>query len=268
MHHILAYSASLGAAASEADTAAATDPSFSIRNNHYIFSEPYELIAAMGGGANLTDARLSSPGIDAIAPARIFPSAVGITPPAVTTLMDLRNYPMALPQNEEIKALLSNSAGVAEQDSLYLLIAPPSWNMNLPRGIRRQLIKVTASITLTLGSWSADAALAFADASPRGGWYTVVGCWGFGTNLAAYRINFVRQPIVQGRKLFPGGFALSGFSGFQAQYLSDNLGPWGQFHTFEPPLVAGFGMVAGAQTCTFLLDVIYTGDTPGNVLGV
>ena len=86
--------------------------------------------------------------------------------------------------------------------------------------------------------------------------------------MIAYRINFPRMPIINNRKLFPGGPALASYSGFQANYLTDSLGPWGQFHTFEPPLFASLGSVAGAQTCTFLLDCVYTGDQPGNVLGV
>lgn len=267
MHHILAYSASNPLGGVEIDTAAITDPSITTRNNHFILTEAYQLIGAAGVGPFLTDARLSSPTIDAIAPARIYPAVASTVAQATQPMMDLRDYPMVLPQNEEIKALLSNNSAAADQDSLFLLIAPQTWNRNLPRGVRRQLIKTSQSVTGVLYGWSADTGLTFTDASPRGGWYYLVGAWAFGTSLLAFRFNFPRMPLIHGRKLFPGGIALASYSGLQVPKLCDEIGVWGYFHTFEPPLLAGFSTVAGAQTIQVLLDVVYVGESEPPIMG-
>lgn len=261
MHHILAYSAANAFGAAEVDTAAIVDPSFTVRNSHFIFTEQYGLIAAAGIGPNLTDARLSSPGIDAVAPARIYPALASTNPAAVQTVMDMRAYPMSLPLNEEIKALLSNNAGAGtDQDSLFLFVAPPTYNLQLPQGIRRQILKTSQSVTGVAYGWSADTALAFSDASPRGGWWYVLGGAVIGTNVIAWRLNFPRQQLVNGRKLFPGALALSSYSGAQLPPLWDMLGVWGSFHTFEPPLLSSFASAAGAQTVQLLLDAVYMGD--------
>src|SRR5205085_612211 len=59
LHHLLAYDfVDAAGGGTLTDSVAVADQSFSQRNGHYIFTEPYQLIASQVLGASATDGRL------------------------------------------------------------------------------------------------------------------------------------------------------------------------------------------------------------------
>lgn len=266
LHHILAYSGASGGAVTDNDTAAVVDPSFIPVNSHFIFTEQYRILSVIGLGANLSKVRLSSPTLDQFGQPNVLPLNHALNPPSPLNIADWRRVPFPLPENEEIKFLLSTSA--AEQDTGFLIIAPPDWTQDVQppasvSGFRpcRILVRTSQSITLVANSWVSGNLLTF-DQKPRGGWYRVNGAWAAGTNLQAFRLNFPRYVPVNGRKLFPGAIGMASDNDFHWPRIEQEWGTWGRFHTFEPPSVDVFGSAAGAQTIRLYLDISYDGDAP------
>lgn len=263
-HHLLMYSYSDGTGGLQLqDSTASIDPSFSQRNGHIIFTENYNLIAAQGLGVTMTDAEFNVPSINAVGRHHIQPVmqlATGAVP-SPHTIEDLRAYPMPLPTNEEIAVLISNGGVAPEHDSALLYIAPPTWSRNLPAGLQRLRVLATATITPGAYSWGPDATFAF-ETTLKGGWYSLVGAMGIGTALFAYRINFPRMPLIQGRKLYPGSIGLATNRDLGEYHDLSWLGHWGTFHTFEPPQVAGWSSATTNISATFYLDLIFHGDSP------
>jgi hypothetical protein len=269
LYHTIGWTYADGAGgATLADAPAITDAAFTIVNNHLIFTEQYNVLAAYGIGANLTAAELSSPSLNAYGLHHFLSLNAHATPTASHVLDDYRSWPMPIPQVEEIACKQSNNAGAATQTTLLANIATPNWSRQLPSGMMRMTMQATASVVLGAFAWGADIALTF-EQKPKGGWWTIVGCRPYGTNLIAARFNFIRQPLINGRKFYPGVIEQNTQT-LPIYYDSSWMGPMGTFHTFEPPLVSGIGTAAGAQTITFEMDMIFHGDNPpaGSTSGV
>lgn len=261
MFQVLAYNASLGAAASNADVAAVSDPNFSTRNGHFILTEPYALLAAYYNALTVTTARLNVPTINGVGRHLIEPVSQSASIVSRQYIQDMRDYPLALPMNEEIALEGSNGAAGAEVSTGILFIGSQGWNRNLPRGILRLLIRATASPTGLLNNWSNDANITFSD-NLKGGWYSVVGLRVQGAAVIAARLNFKNGNVVNGRKLLPGCPGQQAVGDFPNPLFMGGMGVYGSFHSFEPPAIAVFTSAAGAVTCEIRLDVIYQGDRP------
>jgi hypothetical protein len=273
MFHLLMYNKNNSGPANNFDLNAATDPSFSIRNNHYILTEAYRFLYLSAWSAHITDARIVSPQINALCSDgfRIagFNVAAGVG--GAPTLYDKwTDMQIPVPQNEEIQ--FQASTGTAEQQWGAALIGTQDWNRNIPsvggvnpgtiQGMPIVLEATTASFTPTVNVWSADQALVF-NSNPRGGVYIVIGAaLQQAADTVAFRINFVRTKLYQGRKLFPGWFAQNVVGQFEdviTQVNRFHLGNWGAFHTFEPPLLAVFPSTSAAMTPILRLWCVYMG---------
>lgn len=260
MFHTLAYSLTGGAALADGDVTAPADQSFTRRNGHFIFSEAYNLIAAWVLGATITRARFNVPTLNAVARHQFWPVEVGTVVPARVYIQDLRDYPLALPINEEIAIEATNAA--AEQATAILTVATPDWNRNLPRGIQRLVVRATGAVALTAFTWSALGAIAFAE-NLRGGWYAVVGMQCFCPNMLAVRLVFPRVTAYNGRILRPGVLGQNAIANAPADWQMGGLGEFGRFHSFEPPQIECFGIAAGAAVQEIRLDLVYLGNTGG-----
>lgn len=258
--HILAYGVNGGVNDANVDMTASTDPSFSQRNSHYIFSEDYELIGWYGSGASLTDMRLDVPTINAIGIHRLWGVNRSATVPAVPVWEDLRKYPVALPFNEELAVRESNNLGVGnERENAFLFIQPRGRDFTLPPGLRRIKARFTATATAVANAWSGFASITMEQAL-RGGWYSVVGAEMFEANTLAFSLNFPRMPLINGRKLFPGNVCSQARGNYPLHPDPSFMGWWGTFHSFELPQISIWANAAGAGEVGYL-DLIYHGDT-------
>lgn len=275
MYGLAAYYASANnqAAGVVADTNAVVDNVFSIRNNHYIFTEQYEIVAATALGATLTAAQIDTPSIDAFNPFQVYPlNAAALTVAANPNVMDLRASPVPMPMNEELKMQIAGGAAGAEADfGLIWLRAAGIGASDYPmiqatRERPRFLAIFTVTQVITIGVWSAFGAMSFT--SPlRGGAYQVNGLWLVCNKAAAYRINFLKYPSYNGRKLYPGNLVDTTYGNQIMRFGGNWLGGLGRFNNFELPQLSVFGTITtGSATYTGYADLSYLGDTGPDAL--
>jgi hypothetical protein len=261
---VLAYNATAAAAgASNVDLTAATDPDFSARNGHYIFTEDYNLWGVSALETSWTAGRFQVPSWNAIGQFSIFSGNRFLALPANTQLDVWEPYQPPIPKLEELQVQASNNLGAATEISNALIwIATPDFSKNLPRGRLPILVTATLTVTPTLNAWSGGNAISLST-SLRGGVYAVIGATVVGANACWFRIIFPRYRLYRGRKLRPGGFlqkAVGDVFYNQSYPWVMNMGEWGRFQTFELPQIDLFGTVAGAITYTAFLWLVYLGE--------
>lgn len=257
MFHLMANGVATGGAVTLLDMPAATDTEFSQRNSHYIFSEDYNILAAMTTGATVTRVQSNIPHINYINPHLIYPVNPAVTIPTNVQVDDYRSYPFRLPQNEEIAWQVSDSA--SEQANLFTWIGTPDWNMNLPRGIQRLTMLATASVVCTANAWSLPVTITITN-TVRGGVYAILGAECVAAATLAFRINFPRRRLYMGRKTHPGSMATQTFGLIPNRLGRNWLGEWGRFHTFELPQIEAWANASATVTHTLYLDVAYLGE--------
>lgn len=256
-----------------ADSPAVVDNQFSTRNNHFIFTEQYDLVGATALGATLTAAQIDTPTIDAFNPLQIYPTiAAGIVPPANPNVMDLRNSPIKVPLNEEVQCKLAGGAGGAEPDyGLIFLRASGAGAQDyaiMPATLAnpRFLAIGTATIVETAGVWSPFANMNFTNPL-RGGAYQLNGLIMVCAHAIAYQVNFVKLPLYQGRKLFPGNLVENAYGNQILRFGPNWLGGLGRFNNFELPQIRVLASTTEASaTYTFYADLTYLGATGPDAL--
>lgn len=265
MFGLLNYNASAAAAgATNVDLTAATDPDFSVRNGHYIFTEPYKLLAALPCETSVTRGRYQVPTWNAIGEATIFSANRSLNPPSNPQTDWYMVYPPDIPMNEEFQVQLSNNLGAATEIANCAIVIAPSqgYTTNIPRG-RVILVRASFTVTPTLNAWSGGQAITLSQ-SLRGGSYSVIGAALQGTNATYFRIIFLKYKLYNGRKLRPGWFTQNAIGDTLNQQMDPwqmALGEWGRFFTFELPTVEVFGNVAGSITYQLFLWCIYLGES-------
>lgn len=252
------------------DGIAVPDTSFSARGgaggaNHWIFSEPYDLHAMVAASATPTQAQLFDATLNAINIPQIYPLIAGIVPPSNPNIMDLRHMPIPLPMNEEIAMQISAGAGGAEPSYGLIWIKPsagfgPSYPIPAPSlTMPRVFANVTTTAVLTAGTWSPFTNITFTNPL-KGGAYQVNGAWWIVPFSLAYKHNFVKAPLYQGRKLFPGSYTENARNNVPLRFGSQWMGPHGRFNNFELPQVSFLGTTNTASTTySGILDLSYLG---------
>jgi hypothetical protein len=266
MFHIGAYFAANAAGALLADTPYVTDGVISTRNGHPIFTEDYELCAAAVNGVSLTAAQFSDATWNAINTPQLYPPMLSLTVPGNPQINDFRNWPVQIPKNEEIALQLSNNLGAATEREFGLIwVAPFGKPRMLPApapgvgSVGRVRAIFTCTGAITQGVWSSDMVVTITNLI-KGGTYAMVGC-----NLVcalglAFRWNFVRAPLYQGRKLYPGSLCEAAYGNVPLKEGRNFMGVLGYFDTFELPYISILAATtAGSATYTGYLDLIYMG---------
>lgn len=253
----LAYTGSLGVNASNTDLTAATDPEISTRNGHYIFSEPYNLLAAFYFATSATRANFQFPLWNQFTRFNIFPVNRNANTPSNPQLdwWVLKQPRFSI--NEEIQVQGSNNLGAAtEQSTAILWLAPrDKWSQNLPGPLQDALdvpvLEVRANFTtatITANAWSGLGAITL-EQSLRSGTYALVGCIGFGAGIQVGRWVFPRAPVVAGRRMRPG-FIMNQAVGDVPMdftpYQQFAWGEFGRFNTFELPQIEWWSSAGGA----------------------
>lgn len=253
--HLAAYSESIDAL-TDTDLAAPVDGILQLRNSHLIMSEPYNLIAAYAVGADFTRANFTDPKLTTHGLPNIWPIDVSATVTANPPIMDVRDFPIPMPIDEELTINVTSPTAGANQINILLWLASPNWSRVVPRGSPRFMARATATTTGGgAGLWS-DAVALTMQRDLLGGVYAVIGAWAFLANALAFRFQFPRQRLYGGRQLRPGGIAQNAIGNAPRVGFQEALGEWGRFHTFELPSVQTFG-AAGATEVR--LDVVYLG---------
>jgi hypothetical protein len=267
MYHTLGYFLSNTGAAANTDIPAINDGgTITIRNNHFIFTAPFEIPLISGWGAGLTAEQLFCPTWNAINIPQIYPTNLAIVPGSNPNQMDIRDYPLAIPLNEEIAVQATNGSGGTDPEYAVLHIRPPGgppMGPSAPASPLGNLGRILAQFTwtgaLTAGVWSATNAITLSN-TIKGGTYCVRGLYIVVAHALAYRVNFVRAPYYRGIKLLPGGLVENAYGNVPAKIGINPLGPLGFFNTFELPSLQILGTTTtGSATYTGYLDLTYMG---------
>lgn len=243
-HHLLAYSASLGAGPN-LDTAFAQDDVMMSRNSHLILTNRYNLLAAMPIGALINRARFGNASLQRYSFIHLHPLNVGALPLTNPQIMDLRDTPMELPMNEEITIETGNSAVGPTVTSAGLVIGTPEWNRNQPSVLARVTTRATAVIVAgTTTTWGALANIVF-ERDLINGVYAVLGATTVLATGLFFRFRFGDQMAINGKQHRPGWINQSSHTLQPNELWKDGFGEWGRFHTFSPPQIQFFGDAAG-----------------------
>lgn len=275
MYQILGYYASINNQL-YADVPAISDPNFSARGgangtSHWIFTEPYNLCAIFGAAVTLTAMQLFDATYNAINIPQIYPVNLAVTPLTNPNVLDLRQSAMALPMNEEVAVQASAGAGGAE-DVYSLIWIKPSSNGGDQGMVQPSLSNprvfalVTAALVLTKGVWSPFATLSFPNPI-KGGAYQVNGAYFVVPNAMAYKLNFVKSPLYQGRKMYPGNLTEHAYGNVPLRHGTMWMGSMGVFNNFELPQVSALGSTTtGSTTYTGYLDMTYKGNVGSDAM--
>ena len=256
--HVAAYAGSIGNTANT-DVNAAADGVLGVRNNHLILTNPYSVLAAMPYGAVISRARWGDAMLNRYGKNHLWPLSVSATIQSNPPVLDYRDSPLALPQNEEITIEVTNTALGPTATGCILWLGTPEWNMNFPAFQDRLKTRATATIVAaTVSTWSAEADLTF-EQNLLAGVYAVVGAHVVAPNALAFRFRFPDQPAVRGRQHRPGGLVQDSAATIPLHSQSGGWGEWGRFHTFNPPTIQVFGDAAGG-TYEIRLDLLYLGE--------
>lgn len=266
MYHLMSYYAAQAAGASYADTAFVVDNTISSRNSHPILTEDYELVATYVAGASITAARFSDATWNAISQPEIYPANLSLAVPTNPQIADMRQWPRQLPRNEEIAAQLSNNLGSSTEPEFVLCwIRPLGSKPVLPGGapsyggLSRVRVIFTFTGAITVGVWSSDLVMTITN-TIRGGSYAMIGCNVVCAHGIAYRFNFPRSPLYQGRKLYPGNLVEAAYGNILQREGDTWLGELGRFDTFEMPLISILaGTTTTSTTYTGYMDLVYLG---------
>ncbi len=262
MFHLLAYNAALGVNAADTALAGVADPIFSRRgtNNNFIFTQRYRILGAFYHAASATRARLNSPTLNAIGRMQVWPVERSATIPDDPGWLDVRPYPVDIPQNEEVGVEGSNDLGAAtEQSQMFLWVAPPSHDLNLPRGQQRLIVRATGAVAGVAQSWSGLGNIVFAE-NLRGGWYTLLGAQCFDAGTLALRFIFPAAQFGAGSNLRPGILCQEAIGNKPLPANMGGFGAMGRFHSFEPPQIEIFANATAASAQEIRLDLVYHGD--------
>ncbi len=260
----LVYNASAAAAgATNTDFSAATDPDFSQRNSHYIFTEPYRVLGVAVIGVSVTRGRFQAPAWNAIGEFAIVNANRALQPPSNPQWDWYIARQPQIPLNEEFQVQVSNNLGAAtEIENVVLQLLTDDWSANIPPGRLLLAVRVSFTVTPVLNAWSGPQILTFSQGL-RGGVYAVVGGILQGTNSVAWRMIFPRYRLYHGRKLRPGGLIQTAIGDVVSNQLDPWVlayGEWGRFHTFEPPTIEVFGTAAVGTTYQGFLFLVYLGE--------
>lgn len=270
MYQILAYQA-IANAGLLTDMVAIPDSSFSARGGtagaaHWIFTEQYDLCAIMGAGATITQLQLFDSTYNAINIPQVYPINLALTPLTNPNVMDLRRQPWPLPMNEEIAMQCSGGGGGAEDDYALIWIRPSN-NQGTPPvapntlTTPRLFAAVSTVSTAVINTWSQFSPITFTNPL-KGGAYQCNGAYWISTKALAFRMNFVKAPLYNGRKLFPGGLVENAYGNVPLKAGEDWMGPMGRFNNFELPQVSFLNSSANAsRTLLGILDLTYLGTT-------
>lgn len=266
MFNLLGYANPVaGVADANVDMTALVDPNFSRRGgvagvSHYTLTEMYNLIGAAHLAANATASRFNVPSWNQFGRHHIWPVNRSATIQGDTRVQDLREYPVPLPQNEEIAIEDSNNLGAGTEVTFaFMWVAPPAINYQLPRGLFTLTVRFTATIVITANGWSADAAVTFAE-QIKGGVYSVIDVEAQAASLIAFRINFPRARQYNSRKLLPGDLGTNAVGNQVQRWKPRPFGEWGRFHTFEAPQIQCCSLAAGGTAIEGRMTLVYLGE--------
>lgn len=246
MHLLSAfYGNDVASGASDTVLAAVQDQAMPIQNSRIFPPKNRKLLAAFGGGASLTIAKLDSASLMLNGRPIIYPLDSGTAGGSLPGFIDFGNYGITLPGLEQIGVLVSRAVAAAADVFAFL------WHTAnftpAPQGPCKT-IRCTSSVVFAEGTWTLGT-LSF-DTALSEGQYAVIGMAAQGANLLAARLVY---PNMIDR---PGCLAVTAVSEYVLpKWRMGASGLYGIFDNYNPPQVEMLGTGVGT-TQEVYLDII------------
>jgi len=225
--------------------AALDDPHIRVEADNIICPELNHIIAAFACGANLAQARITSPSILALVEHEIVPLNVGAEPLSPVPFSDLAQTPIELVVSEAIRCRMQGGEAAAEDKVCLIWLAEgPVEPVTLPY----RTVRATSTTTLTAYEWT-NGAITFDQTLPAGK-YAVIGMRAESAGLIAARLVFPGYPWR------PGCIGLDAAADIDPlRFRFGNMGVWGEFTHDSPPTV-DFLSVSADTSETVYLDIV------------
>lgn len=237
--HLLAFgAAALDATAGDVQLVAAADQLFNRANNNFQIPIPHRVLWARVGGVNLTRARIQTGSLRAKGFPQLYPFDTAVLPATPHKLVDVRQFPIALRQEEDLRVDVTNSAAGNTAAVISITPDPDNYNINV-RDLR--WLRFTASVTAVAFGWSNLGSLVFQDVL-EGGIYKVYGMGVQGAAVIGARLVF------QNSEYRPGCLGQAALGDTPNQVFNGGTGLWGEFNTYSVPQLETFESGAGAST--------------------
>ena len=242
MMHLLAYRLASSALANNQDIPGLTDTFATLQNNHFILQSPWYIRWAMALGLHLTNARINTPALRAVALPSVQPNEIAANPGNLPAISDFPAGMIQLKPIDETAFEASDDTGSVAITGLLGLL--DQVNYNIPSG-PVSVLRATSSITAGNGVWGLGSFTL--DQTLPAGRYAVIGLDVVGANLIAARLVF---PTAGPR---PGVPARTSFSNHSwPLFLNGNLGNWGEFESTAIPSIEILGSAAPTTQTIFI----------------
>jgi hypothetical protein len=203
------------------------DPHIRYEGTRIIVPSLNKLISLLAVGANITDARITSPSLRKVAEIELAPlnrDAEPLSPPAI---LDLADNPLELVTGEHLEAKASNDASAAVQQTVLAWLGDGPVK---PVAAKYISVKATASATLEAYKWK-NAQITLTQTLPYGR-YQIIGMRAQSAGLIAARLVIPGYPWRPG---VPGTDVISDIDAARFRY--GRCGVFGEFMSDQPPSV-------------------------------
>lgn len=249
MFHLCAYSESQDTGGLLVNCAALADPSLTVGgDNIQVPDYASNLMGAVAQGLTIARAQLQSPSLRRVINFEINPvNQLGLLEDPPRGLWFPEN-PIALDVNEQVQALVAETAAGAEQETVLVWLSD---GPIAPIGGEIHTVRVTAAVATVAYGWT-NGALVFDQVLPVGR-YAIVGAQFQSANMLAFRFLF------QGSTPRPGGVGSDGLDFYpQNGQRLGGWGVWGEFESTNPPTVDFLTAAINAAE-TGILDLVKVG---------
>lgn len=245
MFTLVAWGKSQAAGAVLAELDALADPHVRCEGRNIIVPSLNKLLGAMAVGANISNARLASPSLRAIAELTINPlnkAAEPLSPPAYVDIFD---RPIELVTGEALTAKTSNPAAAAEQHFVLAWLGDGPVTKYVGKFYT---VRATSSTTLTPNQWT-NVPITLEQTLPAGK-YQIVGFAALSAGMVAARL------VIPGFPWRPGVPGCDDLADIQAyRFRFGNAGIFGEFDSTSPPTVDCLSISADT-TEEFYFDLV------------
>lgn len=245
MFHLVGYFEDVATGAGLVQIDAAVDEVLTRRNNNFYLNRDYDIIAAIGLGADLQRFQLQAPSFQGILNPYVRPFEDAETPPSNPQFADYTANPLRVRMGDELRVNMEHdNVGTVGQ---IAFLALQERREPVPQGDVFTL-RGTATTTLTINTWS-TLTVTWDDTLPSGR-YAIIGGVVQSATGQAFRL------IIPGMNLRPGGACITdlGNVGWPVQRWG-RMGLWGMFDNSTMPEVQVFATTADTAQQIYL-DII------------
>jgi hypothetical protein len=251
--HTVAYSQTFGAAQTDVDFPAVTDPSVTVTAaNHIFFPRAVSLMWAYANALLLQRVRISTPSLKPYSRPLIRPIEQAAAPSSRPEFSELFRNPIDIKATEEIQILYTTTTAVGERG--FVILTAGDNDRSIYPG-ENYVIRATTAFTTVANAWTSGA-LALDDTLAPGR-YQIIGMEAIQATLEAARLIFPGAPIPgQLPQIRPGVIGLPNLGAQGTRYFRMGyLGVFGEFESVAPPVVECLNSAAVANPEVYL-DIV------------